>query len=68
MKDHLQKNETIILMFFLHISEKEQKSKIEQRLTDPEIKWKYTAKDAEKAKKWDDYMKLFSVNYDGEST
>ncbi|MEO6541639.1 MAG: polyphosphate kinase, partial [Ferruginibacter sp.] len=39
VEEHMQKNGTIILKFFLHISEKEQKSKIEERLSDPEKKW-----------------------------
>ncbi len=62
---HLQKNGTIILKFFLHISEKEQKRRIEKRLNDPEKKWKYTASDTTEAKKWDDYVNAYQQVLDG---
>ena len=65
VEEHLQKSGTIILKFFLHISEKEQKSKIEQRLSDPEKKWKYTANDSAEAKKWDDYVSAYQQMLDG---
>ncbi len=65
VEEHLQKNGTVILKFFLHISEKEQKSKIEQRLADPEKKWKYTANDTAEAKKWDDYVSAYQQVLDG---
>ncbi len=65
VEERLQKNGTIILKFFLHISEKEQKSRIEKRLEDPEKKWKYTANDTAEAKKWDDYVNAYQHMLDG---
>ena len=65
VEDHLQKNGTVILKFFLHISEKEQIGRIEERLADPEKKWKYTTNDTAEAKKWDDYVSAYQQVLDG---
>jgi PPK2 family polyphosphate:nucleotide phosphotransferase len=65
VEGHLQKNGTVILKFFLHISEKEQKSRIEKRLADPEKKWKYTANDTAEAKKWNDYVNAYQQVLNG---
>ena len=37
-EEHLQKSDTIILKFFLHISKEEQHKRLEKRLTNPEKK------------------------------
>ena len=58
-EEHLRKNDTIILKFYLHISQKEQQRRLERRLTSPEKKWKYNAEDKKEAKKWDDYMDAY---------
>ena len=62
---HLQKNNTIILKFYLHISQKEQEKRLEERLTDPEKKWKYNAGDQKEAKQWNDYMDAYQNVFDG---
>lgn len=62
---HLQHNRTIILKFYLHISEKVQTTRIKERLSDPEKKWKYNANDITEAKKWDTYMKAYQKVLDG---
>ncbi|MEO1262521.1 MAG: PPK2 family polyphosphate kinase [Bacteroidota bacterium] len=46
---------TVILKFFLHISRKEQKRRIQRRLNDPRRQWKYDKSDKAAAKKWDAY-------------
>jgi polyphosphate kinase 2 (PPK2 family) len=65
VEEHLQKNGTVILKFFLHISEKVQKNKIEKCLADPEKKWKYTANDTAEVKKWDNYVSAYQQVVDG---
>ncbi len=50
---------TVILKFFLHISKKEQKKRIEERLTIPEKKWKYDPADSAEEHNWDAYMSLY---------
>ena len=52
-------NNTQILKFYLHISQEEQKERLEERLKDPTKLWKYNAKDKEEAKHWDKYMEMY---------
>jgi PPK2 family polyphosphate:nucleotide phosphotransferase len=55
----LEENGTSILKFFLHISKEEQKQRLEERIQDPEKRWKWNSGDLEERKLWDDYMKAF---------
>jgi PPK2 family polyphosphate:nucleotide phosphotransferase len=55
----LAENDTAILKFFLHISKEEQKKRLEERIRDPEKRWKWNSGDLEERKLWDDYMKAF---------
>jgi polyphosphate kinase 2 (PPK2 family) len=50
---------TAVLKFFLHISKNEQKERLEERIRDPEKRWKFSEGDLEERKLWDDYMKAF---------
>lgn len=50
---------TVILKFFLHISNKEQKERLEARLKDPKKNWKFDAKDLEERRHWDAYMAAY---------
>jgi PPK2 family polyphosphate:nucleotide phosphotransferase len=52
-------NNTQILKFYLHISQEEQKERLEERVKDPTKEWKYNAKDKEEAKLWDKYMEMY---------
>ncbi len=56
---HLLDNKTLILKFFLHISENEQKKRIQERLTDPIKKWKYSDEDIKSSKKWKSYIEVY---------
>ena len=47
------------LKFFLHISKEEQKKRLEERIQDPEKRWKWNSGDLEERKLWDQYMKAF---------
>ena len=58
-EDHLNKSNTIILKFFLHISRGEQQNRIEKRLNDPNKKWKYNPADKKEAKYWSKYMHAY---------
>lgn len=50
---------TVILKFFLHISKQEQKRRIEERLKDPQKKWKYDPADSRERENWDAYMEVY---------
>jgi PPK2 family polyphosphate:nucleotide phosphotransferase len=48
-----------ILKFFLHISEDEQKERLENRLKDPKKNWKFNPQDLVERKLWDQYMEAY---------
>lgn len=52
-------NDTHILKFYLHISPKEQKVRLEERIHNPAKQWKYNEEDFKEAKFWDDYMEMY---------
>jgi len=55
----LTESGTTILKFFLHISEDEQKRRLEARVADPKKRWKFQRGDIEERKLWDEYMKAY---------
>lgn len=55
-ENHITKNGTIILKFFLHISKEEQKRRLLRRLNLPEKNWKFSAGDLKERKLWNDYQ------------
>jgi PPK2 family polyphosphate:nucleotide phosphotransferase len=52
---------TIVLKFFLHISKGEQKSRLEERLTDPMRQWKLSRKDVEERRYWSAYRTAYEA-------
>lgn len=52
-------NNTIILKFYLHISQEEQQERLNERISNPEKHWKYNEKDFLEAKFWDQYMQMY---------
>ena len=55
----LQTNGTHILKFFLHLSIDEQQKRIEQRLSKPHKRWKYSDEDKKASKMWDSYQRVY---------
>lgn len=55
----LQDHGTIILKFYLHISEERQKEKFEKRMVNRRKNWKFNPDDLETAKKWPEYRKVY---------
>lgn len=55
----LTQNHIILLKFFLHISKKEQKERLESRLRDPTRNWKFSLKDVEERRYWSDYQRAY---------
>ena len=55
----LYENGTTILKFFLHISKDEQKERLEERIRNPEKRWKFNEGDLEERKLWKNYMDAF---------
>jgi len=50
---------THILKFYLHISHKEQLSRLAERMEDPHKMWKYNETDFRESKLWDNYMNYY---------
>jgi PPK2 family polyphosphate:nucleotide phosphotransferase len=56
---HWARNGTVILKFFLNVSQKEQHKRFLERVTDPEHYWKFNSSDMSESKKWDEYMDAY---------
>jgi PPK2 family polyphosphate:nucleotide phosphotransferase len=50
---------THILKFYLHISQKEQHERLEERINDPTKHWKYNANDLKESSLWNQYMNMY---------
>ncbi|MBT9392941.1 polyphosphate kinase [Hymenobacter sp. NST-14] len=55
----LQQAGTTVLKFYLHVSEEEQRQRLDERVTDPAKQWKYEAGDEKKAGKWPAYREVY---------
>jgi PPK2 family polyphosphate:nucleotide phosphotransferase len=65
---HLARNGTVILKFFLHVSKKEQKRRLIERLYDPCKHWKFSASDLAERAHWSDYVKAYEGALNATST
>ena len=59
MEKHLERNGTVILKFFLHLSKAEQARRFLQRIKDPTKNWKFSDADLQERLRWDDYMACY---------
>jgi len=58
-EEHLARNGTVILKFWLNVSHAEQKERFLARLDEPEKNWKFSSGDVKERGHWDDYMRAF---------
>ena len=58
-EDHLFRNGTRVVKFFLHVSKEEQRQRFLSRLDDPDKRWKFSAADLSERERWDDYMRAY---------
>lgn len=56
----LSENNVVILKFFLHISKKEQRKRLEARLADETKNWKFRVGDLDDRARWDDFTDAYS--------
>ena len=56
---HLARNGTIILKFFLHVSQEEQLERFISRLEEPEKNWKFADSDISERALWPKYMEAY---------
>ena len=58
-EEHLARNGTIILKFWLNVSKDEQKARFLSRIDTPEKNWKFSSSDVEERQHWDEYMQAY---------
>lgn len=51
---------TTIVKLFLHISEDEQRERLQARLDEPDKRWKFSTGDLAERKRWDDYQRVYT--------
>jgi PPK2 family polyphosphate:nucleotide phosphotransferase len=59
---------TTILKFFLHISKDEQKQRLQERLDEPEKRWKFSTGDLAERRLWGDYQTAYTAVLEKTST
>jgi len=59
LEEHLYRNGTRIIKFFLHLSKEEQRRRLLRRIDDPSRNWKFDAADVVERKHWKDYMSAY---------
>ena len=65
---YLVENGTVILKFFLNVSQEEQKSRFLDRINRPEKNWKFSKSDVKERKFWQDYMTAYEDVFNHTST
>ena len=58
-EEHLARNGTVIIKFWLNVSRDEQKRRFLARLDDPAKNWKFEPRDVVERRHWDDYMSAY---------
>ena len=59
LEDHLYRNGTRVIKFFLHLSKEEQRKRFLARIDNPEKNWKFSSADIKERKYWPQYMQAY---------
>jgi len=59
LENHLYRNGTRIIKFFLHLSKEEQRKRFLDRIDEPDKNWKFSLADIQERKFWDQYMEAY---------
>jgi PPK2 family polyphosphate:nucleotide phosphotransferase len=68
LEEHLHRNGTRIIKFFLHLSKAEQRKRFLERIDEPDKNWKFSIADIHERKYWPHYMKAYEDCLNGTST
>ncbi len=68
LEDHLHRNGTRVIKFFLHLSKDEQRKRFLKRIDDPQKNWKFSAGDIKERKYWKQYMQAYEECLSATST
>ena len=61
LENHLYRNGTRIIKFFLHLSKEEQRKRFLERIDEPDKNWKFSLADIHERKYWKQYMKAYEA-------
>lgn len=67
-ENHLHRNGTRIVKFFLHLSKEEQRQRFIKRIDDPDKNWKFSLTDIEERGYWKAYMQAYEACLSATST
>jgi PPK2 family polyphosphate:nucleotide phosphotransferase len=65
---HMSRNGTVILKFFLHLSNEEQRKRLLKRIDTPEKNWKLSVSDVHERKFWNNYQRAYEEMLEHTST
>ena len=68
LEQHLHRNGTRVIKFFLHLSKAEQRKRFLKRIDQPEKNWKFSADDIKERDYWKQYMKAYEACLGATST
>ena len=68
LEEHLHRNGTRIIKFFLHLSKGEQKKRFLERIDEPEKNWKFSLADIQERSYWERYMAAYEACLSATST
>jgi PPK2 family polyphosphate:nucleotide phosphotransferase len=68
LEQHLSRNGTKIIKFFLHISKEEQRRRFLARIDEPKKNWKFNLSDVQERKCWKQYRKAYEACLSATST
>jgi PPK2 family polyphosphate:nucleotide phosphotransferase len=60
-EQHLARNGTVVVKFWLNVSRKEQKKRLLERIADPEKNWKFRLGDLDDRARWGDFQKAYEA-------
>jgi len=68
LEEHLHRNGTRIIKFFLHLSKNEQRKRFLERIDEPDKNWKFSLADIHERKYWERYRDAFEDCLNATST
>jgi polyphosphate kinase 2 (PPK2 family) len=68
LEEHLVRNGTLIIKFFLHLSKDEQRNRFLERIDEPEKNWKFSLSDVRERESWSLYMQAYEACLSATST
>jgi PPK2 family polyphosphate:nucleotide phosphotransferase len=68
LEDHLYRNGTRVLKFFLHLSKEEQRKRFLKRIDEPGKNWKFNVDDVKERESWKHYMQVYEACLSATST